>query len=135
MITDIIVEVFFLLEICVNFFTSYYDSDNNHITSNKLIALHYLKGWFIIDGARDPLLLPRSDHGFCTHFSSCAFSRILPRASRLAFADAGTLSNAHIQDGDSLLACFLPLSPSVPFQPRLSLALSNMDQSCAFPPK
>lgn len=52
MITDITVEVFFLFEICVNFFTSYYDSDNAHITSNKLIALHYLKGWFVIDGAR-----------------------------------------------------------------------------------
>lgn len=46
---DYFVDAMFILDIIVNFFSAYYDSENNLILDNKKIALKYLKGWFIID--------------------------------------------------------------------------------------
>lgn len=44
-----IVRIYFILDIFINFFTAYYDSEGILITSCKKIILHYLKGWFFID--------------------------------------------------------------------------------------
>ena len=41
----------FLVDILVNFHLVYYDVDDNLIMDKKAIALHYLKGYFIIDVA------------------------------------------------------------------------------------
>ena len=50
MIADIIIELFFIADIVINFRTTYIDKKSGRIiTQTKLIAMHYLKGWFIID--------------------------------------------------------------------------------------
>eukprot|EP00794_Sanderia_malayensis_P017353 gene17353-19086_t len=49
-IADTIVEVFFIIDIIINFRTTYIDKKSGRIITNKkLIAQHYLKGWFIVD--------------------------------------------------------------------------------------
>eukprot|EP00961_Rhodomonas_salina_P107348 1445332-Rhodomonas_salina.1 len=48
-IIDISIEVFFISEICLNFFTSYVNSDGDEIRSKNSIAWNYLKTWFPID--------------------------------------------------------------------------------------
>eukprot|EP01048_Picozoa_sp_COSAG05_P006638 COSAG05_NODE_440_length_9809_cov_10.743769_7_plen_270_part_00 len=42
-------DVYFLLDIFVNFRTAYFDSNGHIITDNRNIAMRYLKTWFIID--------------------------------------------------------------------------------------
>ena len=43
-------DCFFLIDLVLSFFESYYDEENNiHVTSLKKIAKNYLKGWFTID--------------------------------------------------------------------------------------
>ncbi len=49
-VADTIVEIFFIIDIVINFRTTYIDKKSGRIiTQQKLIALHYLKGWFIVD--------------------------------------------------------------------------------------
>lgn len=49
-LVDAIINVFFILDIFINFCTTYIDSDSKEeVTNYKLIALSYLKGRFIID--------------------------------------------------------------------------------------
>lgn len=48
-ITDMIFDIFFILDIFVNFVSAYYDEKNILITEKKHIYKHYIKGWFIID--------------------------------------------------------------------------------------
>eukprot|EP00899_Mesostigma_viride_P003418 jgi/Mesvir1/13077/Mv06063-RA.1 len=45
-----IIDIFFLMDIIVNFFLAYY-SEKHHvwITSHKRIACRYLRGWFLVD--------------------------------------------------------------------------------------
>ena len=44
------VDLMFLLDILINFRTTYLDSETDEIISNpKKIAIHYLKTWFAID--------------------------------------------------------------------------------------
>ena len=45
-----IADIIFLVDLILNFFTCLYDDEKNtEITDRKLIALDYLKGWFLID--------------------------------------------------------------------------------------
>jgi len=39
----------FAVDIVVNFFSSYFDKEDNLIYDKKTIALNYMKGWFLID--------------------------------------------------------------------------------------
>jgi len=39
----------FLIDIVLNFFTGYYDQNNNLIMDKPKIATKYLKGWFLLD--------------------------------------------------------------------------------------
>jgi hypothetical protein len=49
-IIDMIVEAFFLIEICLNFFTTYIDADDGEEVRNHLfIAITYAKAWLPID--------------------------------------------------------------------------------------
>ena len=49
MIPDIILDVFFALEILVSFFTVYNDENDILIVSHKKISINYLKTWFVFD--------------------------------------------------------------------------------------
>jgi len=46
---DVGIESFFILELFLNFFTSYFDDTGEEITQHSKMAINYLKGWFIID--------------------------------------------------------------------------------------
>ena len=48
-ISDIIIDVFLLIDIVLNFFCAYYDKEENLVKNHKLIVIKYLRGWFIID--------------------------------------------------------------------------------------
>ncbi len=46
---DSTVDLLFLCDIILNFFTSYYDDDYSLITDRNKISKRYFKGWFWID--------------------------------------------------------------------------------------
>ena len=46
---DIVVDVFFFIDILVNFRTAYVDEEGNVQTVPEEIAIHYLKTWFTVD--------------------------------------------------------------------------------------
>ena len=48
-IMDICFDYFFLIDLIINFFVPFLNLEDELIFSHKLIALNYIKGWFIID--------------------------------------------------------------------------------------
>lgn len=42
-------DLVFLLDIIINFVSSYFDNEDNLVVEHKKIAINYLKGWFWID--------------------------------------------------------------------------------------
>jgi CRP-like cAMP-binding protein len=46
---DIIVDVLLGIDMILNFFSAYYDSEENLVKTRRKIIIKYLKGWFIID--------------------------------------------------------------------------------------
>ena len=48
-VVDIIVDVLLGIDLVLNFFSAYYDSEENLVKSRKKIIIKYLKGWFAID--------------------------------------------------------------------------------------
>lgn len=48
-IFDILVDVFFIVDIVVNFHTSYLGQDGEVITDLKQIRRYYLRTWFAVD--------------------------------------------------------------------------------------
>ncbi|CAI2381154.1 unnamed protein product [Moneuplotes crassus] len=48
-IADSGIDCFFLVDIVLNFFTVYTNRYEDYVTDRRLIALNYLKGWFIFD--------------------------------------------------------------------------------------
>lgn len=48
-IFELVVDACFMFDIYLNFRTAYYDSRGNLVANRRRIALHYIKGWFIID--------------------------------------------------------------------------------------
>ncbi len=48
-IVDYVVDIMFVIDIFINFRTTYVDSNNDVISSPCRIAVHYMKSWFIID--------------------------------------------------------------------------------------
>ena len=48
-IFDMVIELFFIMDIVVHFRTSFVDVSGRIIYDQKKIAIHYLKGWFILD--------------------------------------------------------------------------------------
>jgi potassium channel len=48
-IVDSIVDSVFAIDIILNFFSAYYDSEDNLVTNRKQIALKYLRSWLLVD--------------------------------------------------------------------------------------
>ena len=48
-ITNTLVDFLFAVDIILNFFSAYFDSNEELVTDKRLIAKEYLRGWFIID--------------------------------------------------------------------------------------
>lgn len=48
-ITDLIVDVLFILDIIINFRTTYVNKHEEIVSHHGKIAIHYFKGWFLID--------------------------------------------------------------------------------------
>ncbi|XP_073722761.1 voltage-gated inwardly rectifying potassium channel KCNH6 [Misgurnus anguillicaudatus] len=48
-LVDVIVDVLFIIDIVINFRTTYVNHNDEVVTQPKRIAVHYLKGWFLID--------------------------------------------------------------------------------------
>jgi hypothetical protein len=46
---DIVIDIFFFLDICLSFRTCFINDDSALVTDWKKIAIVYLKGWFLID--------------------------------------------------------------------------------------
>ncbi|RWS11147.1 potassium voltage-gated channel subfamily H member 7-like protein, partial [Dinothrombium tinctorium] len=46
---DIAVDIMFLIDIIINFRTTYISGTDEVVSAPKKIAIHYLRGWFIID--------------------------------------------------------------------------------------
>ena len=48
-IVEYVVDVMFFTDLIFTFLTAYYDKEHKLITNKKLIAISYLKGWFLLD--------------------------------------------------------------------------------------
>lgn len=48
-IIDLVVDVMFMIDILINFRTTYVNSNDEVVSHPGKIAVHYFKGWFIID--------------------------------------------------------------------------------------
>ncbi len=48
-VVDLIVDVLFIIDIVITFRTTYVNHNDEVVTHPKLIAMHYIKGWFLID--------------------------------------------------------------------------------------
>ena len=48
-IADLIVDVLFILDIVINFRTTYVNKHDEVVSHHGKIAIHYFKGWFLID--------------------------------------------------------------------------------------
>lgn len=46
---DYSIDAIFFIDIVINFFSAYYDDENNLVTENNQIMIHYISGWFLID--------------------------------------------------------------------------------------
>lgn len=48
-ILDMIVDLFFLVDIAINFRTTYVNKNDEIVSHSSKIAVHYFKGWFLVD--------------------------------------------------------------------------------------
>ncbi|XP_043923548.1 potassium voltage-gated channel subfamily H member 2 [Protopterus annectens] len=48
-VVDLIVDIMFLIDILINFRTTYVNSNDEVVSHPRKIAIHYFKGWFLID--------------------------------------------------------------------------------------
>ena len=48
-LVDYAIDLIFTIDIFFNFFTAYFDDEENIILNRKLIAKAYLKSWFFVD--------------------------------------------------------------------------------------
>ncbi len=46
---DIVVDFFFLFDVFLNFFAAYATSTGDLVVDHRLIAMHYIQGWFTLD--------------------------------------------------------------------------------------
>ncbi|XP_026672819.1 potassium voltage-gated channel subfamily H member 8 isoform X1 [Ceratina calcarata] len=49
MVSDVVVEALFIIDIVLNFRTTYVNRKGEVVSNSKSIAVNYLKGWFIVD--------------------------------------------------------------------------------------
>lgn len=66
-VIDLIVDIMFMVDIIINFRTTYVNHNDEVVSHPGKIALHYLRGWFIIDVVAaipfDILLVPNDPNG------------------------------------------------------------------------
>ncbi|XP_073346934.1 voltage-gated inwardly rectifying potassium channel KCNH6-like [Pagrus major] len=48
-VVDLIVDIMFIVDIIINFRTTYVNSNDEVVSQSVRIAVHYFKGWFLID--------------------------------------------------------------------------------------
>uniref|UniRef100_S4RZL2 Ion transport domain-containing protein n=1 Tax=Petromyzon marinus TaxID=7757 RepID=S4RZL2_PETMA len=48
-IVDLLVDIMFIVDILINFRTTYVDDNDEVVSHPGKIAIHYFKGWFLID--------------------------------------------------------------------------------------
>uniref|UniRef100_A0A3Q2YWH0 Voltage-gated inwardly rectifying potassium channel KCNH2 n=1 Tax=Hippocampus comes TaxID=109280 RepID=A0A3Q2YWH0_HIPCM len=48
-VVDLIVDIMFIVDIVINFRTTYVNSNDEVVSQSARIAVHYFKGWFLID--------------------------------------------------------------------------------------
>nr|XP_057917628.1 potassium voltage-gated channel subfamily H member 2-like isoform X3 [Doryrhamphus excisus] len=48
-VVDLIVDIMFIVDIVINFRTTYVNSNDEVVSQSSRIAVHYFKGWFLID--------------------------------------------------------------------------------------
>lgn len=48
-VVDLIVDIMFIIDILINFRTTYVNSSEEVVSHPAKIAIHYFKGWFLID--------------------------------------------------------------------------------------
>lgn len=48
-VVDLIVDIMFIVDIIINFRTTYVNDNDEVVSDPGKIAVHYFKGWFIID--------------------------------------------------------------------------------------
>ncbi|XP_039672683.1 potassium voltage-gated channel subfamily H member 6-like isoform X2 [Perca fluviatilis] len=48
-VVDLIVDIMFIVDIIINFRTTYVNSNDEVVSMSSRIAVHYFKGWFLID--------------------------------------------------------------------------------------
>lgn len=87
-ILDFLVDIIFVLDVCVNLNLAYFDSNFELITSRKRIFKHYLKRWFVFD-VLSCLPIATSDLWFGMEADQGQYSDLLrllrlPRLYRLA---------------------------------------------------
>lgn len=46
---DLIVDIMFIIDILINFRTTYVNTNDEVVSHPLRIAVHYFKGWFLID--------------------------------------------------------------------------------------
>lgn len=46
---DLIVDIMFVIDIIINFRTTYVNTNDEVVSQPGRIAVHYFKGWFLID--------------------------------------------------------------------------------------
>ncbi|KAL7490438.1 hypothetical protein ACHAWT_000029, partial [Skeletonema menzelii] len=77
-IFESVIDIIFLIDICLNFVTTYRDRSQDILIANpKQIALHYLRGYFFID------LIATIPFGYILTSSSFAVANKLGKLSRL----------------------------------------------------
>ncbi|XP_077580895.1 voltage-gated inwardly rectifying potassium channel KCNH2-like isoform X2 [Stigmatopora nigra] len=48
-VVDLVVDIMFIVDIVINFRTTYVNSNDEVVSQSARIAVHYFKGWFLID--------------------------------------------------------------------------------------
>lgn len=48
-VVDLIVDIMFVIDIIINFRTTYVNTNDEVVSHPSCIAVHYFKGWFLID--------------------------------------------------------------------------------------
>ena len=80
-IIDQMIDIIFAIDVFINFFSAYVNSDDDLITDRRKIACHYLRSWFIIDFVSIlPISIIIKNAG---DFNSLARIARLPRLYRL----------------------------------------------------
>ena len=49
MIVDLVIDSLFGIDVIINCFTAYFDSEDNLVTDQKKILIHYATGWMLLD--------------------------------------------------------------------------------------